>query len=446
MLFGVFAIGCTALYDVSKLSSGGPDADGGSPADASPATAEPSDSAHADRASRDATSARTADASADPTAATREDGGDAEPAAPRSAPIKALAVGFAHACAITRAQGAVRCWGWNKNGQIGDGTRIDRLVPVAVPGLESAVTVISAGAGHTCAIRNGAVLCWGSNSFGELGDATLTEHYQPQLVPGRTVGMLGVAAGGAHTCAITPGQGLECWGANESGQLGDTSLVAQQTPVPVFGLSGGMISIATGDNHTCAVTLYGTVWCWGKNASGQLGLGSTAKRKYPANIHFDDNVLAVAAGGDHTCAITGSIRDGGDGGELWCWGRNDHGQVGDGTKVDRSSPVKIAGLVDISAVGLGIDHTCAVHRTGAVTCWGRNDAGGLGDGTLTEQPTAGASSVGLPFVAVSVVDGVDMSCALGQNGEVGCWGLNIFGALGNGTTLNTSGPSLVGGL
>ncbi len=191
-----------------------------------------------------------------------------------------LAVGGDHSCAVTTDGGMTR-WGQNGYGQLGDGTTIDRHTAVDVTGLTSGVTAAAAGVFHTCALMSGGgVKCWGWNTRGALGNGTTTERDTPGDVKGLTSGAGAVAAGYSHTCAVMTGGGLKCWGSNSEGQLGDGTTTDRHTPVDVAGLASTVEAVTGGFAHTCALTTGGGVQCWGRNDSGQLGDGTTTFRLY----------------------------------------------------------------------------------------------------------------------------------------------------------------------
>jgi len=285
--------------------------------------------------------------------------------------VSAVAVGDAHSCALTSA-GAVRCWGGNRIGQVGDGTTTDRPTPVAVSGLQSGVAAIAAGSYHSCALTGkGGVECWG-DAYGTA----------PVKVPGLQGGVIAITAGFGHSCALTSVGGVRCWGANGEGQLGDGTTISRSSPVDVLGLGSGVIAIAAGDEHSCALTTSGAVECWGGDFRGQLGDGTStfAARSTPVGVSgLGSGVTAIAAGQEHSCALMST-------GDVKCWGRDDFGQLGDGTTTfGRWTPVGVVGYgaTEATASLALASRSVKVSRARVAAIAVRCGAGADCNGTLT---------------------------------------------------------------
>jgi alpha-tubulin suppressor-like RCC1 family protein len=362
------------------------------------------------------------------------------PSAAATTPVvAAISAGGNHTCAVTDG-GAVKCWGYNGQGQLGDGTIVNSSTPEDVSGLSSGVAAISAGANHTCAVTTaGGVKCWGANYAGQLGDGTATNRSRPVDVSGLTSGVVAISAGGQHTCALTSAGGVKCWGANFSGQLGDGTTTDRSTPLDVSGLTSGVVAISAGGAHTCALTSTGGVKCWGDNRKGELGDGTTTNSSTPVDVVGLSLGVTAISGGDekHTCAVTTS-------GGATCWGFNGSGQLGNGTLADSPVPVGVSdlgsGVAEIDAGGF---HTCAVTSGGGAKCWGAGSSGQLGNGFpgIDSSTPVGVSGLSSGVSALSA--GEYHSCALTTDGSVECWGYNGFGQLGDGTTTNAFSPVVV---
>lgn len=296
--------------------------------------------------------------------------------------VDSIEAGSFHTCILTNT-GTPRCWGRNQYGQLGNGNKISQNSPVNVVGLGTGNLAIAAGFEHSCVLTGaGAVKCWGRNDHGQLGNGTTTDSLTPVAVSGLTSGVKAIAAGFQHTCALTAANGVKCWGRNDSGQVGvGSTWTPFSTPQDVVGLTSGVKAITAGGYHTCAVTIGGAAKCWGKNNYGQLGVNSSQGIfDEPASVFLmTSGVNAITAGESHTCALKTS-------GGVKCWGWNEYGQVGDGTGIDRRAPVDVSGLTSgVGAVAAGDRHTCALTTAGKIKCWGYNGAGQLGDGTQTNR-------------------------------------------------------------
>lgn len=356
--------------------------------------------------------------------------------------IVSVTTGFNHSCALTNSGGVI-CWGSNDYGQLGDGTTTSRLTPVMVSGLSSGVVAVEAGGFHTCALTlSGGVKCWGQNTYGVLGDGTQTNRTTPVNVSGLTSGVIAISAGYVNTCALTTSGGVKCWGYNVLGGVGDGTTVSPRlTPVNVSGLTSGVSAISTGIRHSCALTTGGGVKCWGQNAYGQLGDGTTTDRTAPVNVSgLTSGVASISAGEQHSCART-------TGGGAKCWGTNSNGQLGDNTTTQRLTPVYVNGLTSgVTAIAAGNFHTCALITNGGMKCWGKNNVGQLGDGTTTQSLTPVDVS-GLTSGVALLSPGLSHTCARVSGGWVKCWGENYtFGRLGDGTTVQRTTAINISGL
>jgi alpha-tubulin suppressor-like RCC1 family protein len=252
-----------------------------------------------------------------------------------------VSAGGVHTCALT-AGGGARCWGYGPYGQIGNGTNNGYTAPQGVSGLSGGVRAISAGWGHTCALTTaGAVKCWGYNNHGQLGDNSTSNRNAPVAVNGLSSGVTAISAGLYHTCALTAGHGVRCWGDNGNGQLGDNTNTDHWIPADVSGLTSGVKAISAGWYYTCALMEAGGVKCWGSNLRGQLGDWSNEDRWTPVDVwELSGGIAAISAGGYHTCVL---MTNGG----IKCWGDNSNGQLGDGSPYDRWTP---ADVVELKAI------------------------------------------------------------------------------------------------
>lgn len=297
--------------------------------------------------------------------------------------VRAIAIGNWHSCVLTLS-GGVKCWGSNSDGQLGDGSTIDRSTPVDVSGLTTGVKAIVVGAVSTCALTlSGGVKCWGwKNTYAEGGDVMSNKRLTPETINELTSGVEAIANGTAHTCILTSAGGVKCWGSNGEGQLGDGTTIKRAMPVDVIGLTSGVTAIAASGYQTCALTSSGGVKCWGINIEGTLGDGMAANYTTPVDIAgLISGVSIIDMSGSHICVLT--LDDG-----VKCWGDNRQGQLGDGTTAQQSVPMDIKGLEkEIIDIATGSLHTCVLTSEAKIKCWGANFAGQLGDGTTTQRIT-----------------------------------------------------------
>ncbi|MFM7062163.1 MAG: RCC1 repeat-containing protein, partial [Actinomycetes bacterium] len=357
---------------------------------------------------------------------------------PGLAGVARMSTGGGSSCALL-ADGTARCWGSNFHGQVGNGvTSLPQLTPTAVVSLAGAVAVVS-GFNHTCAVlATGATRCWGYNSFGQVGDLQASG-YTDRGLPVAVAGALGTGAvdvtlGESHSCALLAVGAVQCWGYNAFGSVGDGTTTNRVTPVTVGGL-GGVVAISSGTRgyHTCALISDGTVKCWGLNNVGQLGDGTTTNRSTPVTVPGLGGAVGLAVGSTHSCVLLAN-------GSAKCWGRNDSGQLGDGSIVDRPAPTAVSGLSTATSISGGGSHTCALLADRTATCWGSNPFGQLGDNTTTTRlvPTAVTNLAG----ATSLQTGYNHTCATLGDATVRCWGANGSGQLGDLSTTPQSQPVL----
>ncbi len=246
--------------------------------------------------------------------------------------VVAITAGYDHTCALTTL-GAVLCWGHNGTGQLGNNSTTDSHVPVPAVAryFGGAVAAITAGFGHTCALTTtGAVKCFGFDGTGALGNNSTTDSPIPVGVSGLDSGVAAIAAGATHTCALTTTGAMQCWGSNGNGQVGNNATTDSHVPVPVSTLTSGVMAITSGYVHTCALTTAGAMKCWGANSNGELGNNSITDSHVPTPVSSLANGVASIASGssaDHSCALTTQ-------GVVFCWGSNSYGELGNNSTTE----------------------------------------------------------------------------------------------------------------
>ena len=361
------------------------------------------------------------------------------PPASASAGLVQVVTGGMFSCGRTES-GAALCWGANDSGQLGNGTNDPSPDPVPVTGLDHGVARLAAGDSFACAVTTaGATLCWGANDSGQLGTGTTDPSSVPVPVDGLTVTAKAVSAGYSHACVLMSRGGIWCWGNNSSGQLGNGGSGLWGVAGKVTKLGAKAVSVTAGGYHSCAVLATGAAECWGENESGELGDGTTKDRIQPTQVRgLTSGVQRISAGLADTCAITGS-------GAAKCWGLNVSNQLGDGTDTRRKTPTQVTGLKSgVQAIAAGDSHTCAVTTAGAALCWGVNASGQVGDGTKSTR--SHPAHVANLASGVTMIDaGYAQTCAALDSGGALCWGFNGYGQVGDGTTTTRTEPVPVEG-
>jgi alpha-tubulin suppressor-like RCC1 family protein len=339
--------------------------------------------------------------------------------------------GGVHTCGVTLNH-RLYCWG---GGYLGNGTTGGSTAPVAVS-TTLLFQQVSAASSHTCAVTTDyRAYCWGLNGDGAIGDGTQTDRLRPVPVSGG-LRFYQVESGDEATCAVTyPDNRAYCWGYHAEGELGDGTFqpARRLTPSAVAGgLRFRQVSVGGGHypyaGHSCGVTTSDEAFCWGRNNWGQLGNGSNGSPSYaPVRVVGGHRFRQISAGSDYTCAVTTANR-------AFCWGNGRAGQIGDGKTFLRFSPSAVAGGHAFERITTGEFHTCAESTTNRAFCWGSNQGGAtgaVGDGTTTQRLTPVPVAGGLFFSQVST--GYTQSCGRTETGVAWCWGTNSRGQLGDGT-------------
>jgi alpha-tubulin suppressor-like RCC1 family protein len=332
------------------------------------------------------------------------------------------------------ADGTVKAWGGLLNGP-------DVIVPQAVASVPQVATAC-VGIDSYCALKtDGTVWCWGKNAYGQLGNGTTTDSTTPVRVTGLS-NMTALACGGFYACAASEmtNNSAYCWGQNMWGQLGNGTTTSSSTPVQVYGGARGGVykarRIAIGDSSTCYVSNEGRLACWGVNSHGQLGDATTVNSTTPVTGRLNGPIVDVALGDSHACALKAD-------GSVYCWGSNSNGQLGNGDlSVTQSlTPVLVSGITGATKLAAGGATNCVKTQDGRAACWGRNTNGELGNATTIDSAVPVFVS-GLTSVSNVAVGGTH-TCAMTDNLSVYCWGANSVGELGTGDYNYSSLPKLV---
>ncbi len=335
-----------------------------------------------------------------------------------------ISAGYWYSISLT-SSGEVWSWGANDFGQLGIGNNTTTGIPKKADGLADVVSIHS-GIRSTFAVkRDGSVWAWGDNREGQLGIGNNTIQYLPTQIPGLS-GVADIKGGeGYHTLALMKDGSVWAWGKNTNGQLGIGTKVSRNTPSVIPGLSG-IKAVAAGGYHSLVLKSDGTVWAFGFNNEGELGDGTTLDQVVPVQVQGLDHVTAISAGFYHNVALK-------DDGTVWTWGRNNDNQLGDGSADDRGIPVQVSGLSGIKAIAAGGYHSLALDERGHVWAWGLNGNGQIGDGTMNNASRAVPISGEALQNVVSIAGGGYHSLAVKSDGTVWTWGKGRSGQLAMGS-------------
>ncbi len=353
----------------------------------------------------------------------------------KSVPYKAsyqrMAEGGYHSLEIK--DGKIWAWGDNVNGQLGDGTYSNRVIPKQI-GTDNKWVGVTAGWLCSFGIKSdGSLWSWGDNSSGQLGDGTTTNKNNPLQI-GNGNSWIGIAAGQKHTVGLKADGTLWAWGDNSFGQLGDGTLLNKSIPIQI-GIDDRWVEVIAAGYHTIGLKSDGTLWAWGRNNYGQLGDGTQVDKNSPIQIGTDNRWSSVKAGIWHSMGLKSD-------GTLWAWGLNDYGQLGDGTMIGKNSPEQIGNENNWRTIAPSGHFTHCIKSDGTLWAWGANSDGELGDGTTIAKSSP--VQIGTDNDWVTVIGGGDFHClALRSNGTLWSWGYNYFGQLGDGTTVNNSTPQSI---
>ena len=349
----------------------------------------------------------------------------------------AISAGFFHTVA-RKSDGTLWSWGDNRDGQLGNETRIDRNTPTQEITGATNWSVLAAGEYHTVACKSdGTLWSWGRNTYGQLGNGTKTDSNIPiQEITGAT-NWSAISAGHYYTIARKSDGTLWSWGDNRDGQLGNGTRIDRNTPTQEITGATNWSAITAGHGHTAAIKSDGTLWSWGWNGHAALGDGTRIDRSIPTQeVTSATNWSAISAGFFHTVARKSD-------GTLWSWGDNRDGQLGNETRIDRNTPTQeITGATNWSVLAAGEYHTVACKSDGTLWSWGRNTYGQIGDGTIINrnipiQEVTGATNWNV------LAAGEYHTIARKSDGTLWGWGGNAYGQIGDGTTTNRNIPKKI---
>jgi len=297
---------------------------------------------------------------------------------------------------------------------------------------------VSAGGAHSLALRaDGTLWGWGRNEFGELGDNTTTDRHVPTPEFSNSTDWAAISSGMSFSLGLKHDGTLWTWGLNDKGQLGDGTIVNKHEPTREVTAASDWMVASAGSNHTLAIKQDGSLWAWGCNDHGELGLDPVTYPtiQTPTRIGAGTDWVAVSGGYHYSLALKSN-------GTLWAWGYNDGGQLGDNTVVESHVPKQVGSATDWVKFDAGYHHSLGIKTDGTLWAWGYNNEGQLGDGTVTARLTP--TKIGSATEWKSVVAGDYHSVAVGDGLKVSTWGDNQYShQLGDGTATDSSTPKQV---
>ena len=350
-----------------------------------------------------------------------------------------ITAGHASTCAL-KGDGTVWCWGDADDKRLGRDDQTDSKVPVQAITIADATQVSchgqDAGDAVCCALRaNHQVMCWGHGTHGEIGNGGTSASNPPTAVMGLD-DAIQVSAGSHSACAVRHTGEVACWGYRLLGRIGDGDTSGNQsTPTPVSTITDA-VQVAVGSEQACAVLSGGQIMCWGQETFGKLGNASgSGTESRPVLVQGITNAVQVDTGWGHSCAVLAD-------GTAKCWGYNAWGQLGDGSYSQRTSPATVTGLADAKQISAGYYNTCATTNGGSLYCWGWRFEGRVGDNGSTagnqQTPVLVKDSTGTALTMMSQVSmGYGHGCATTTQGDIHCWGDNLYGKLGNNSTTDS---------
>ena len=353
-------------------------------------------------------------------------------------PLPMVAGGSYHSLYVEYVNNQTWTWGNNLYGRLGDNTTTDRCTPVSIHGTKKTFCSISAGTMHSLGIDfRGQVWSWGENNSGRLGDNSVTNRCTPVSIHGTQKTFCSISGGNSHSLGLDLRGQVWSWGDSEFGQLGVNDTTHRLTPVSIHGSSKTFCSISAAGSHSLGVDYIGQVWGWGYNYSGQLGDNTTDFKCIPVSIHGNQKTFCSIAGGNfHSLGI--DLR-----GQVWCWGNNNRGQVGDNSITNRCTPVSIHGTKKtFCSISGGNSHSLGIDHIGQVWGWGYNFYGTLGDNSTTNKYTP-VSIHGTKKTFCSISAGNDHSLGVDFRGQIWAWGYNNVGQLGDKSVTSRRTPVCV---